>query len=115
MIFTSIAERRFGFIDVFVIDDSAYSNMDEKTKQNTTVKLLLWFLFVLCKRGNGEYVYEMLRSFYEANDLSSSGTMLIPTVERHEAKPEVLMEGSQTSTGVDETAKTLTASVYLKN
>lgn len=101
--------------DVFVIDESAYSNMDETTKQNATAKLLLCLWFILFKRNNGKDMYEMLRSFYEANNLLFFRTTPVPMVEIHETKPKVLVEGAQTSTAAHQMTKISPASVYSKD
>lgn len=59
--------------DLFVLDESAYASMDERTKRSPTAKLLLWMWFVLFKRNVGKDMFSMLGSYYEANNLSFYG------------------------------------------
>lgn len=56
--------------DVYVLDESAYVNINERTKRNPTAKLLLWMWFVLFNRNVEKDMFNMLGSYYKAKNLS---------------------------------------------
>lgn len=69
-----ISTRAFKFslslYDVFPVVDSSHASMGERTKKNTTAKLFLWLKFILPKRNNSQALFNLIWSFYKANNIS---------------------------------------------
>lgn len=54
---------------IFIPEDASYCNLNDRTTKTTTANTLSWMSFVLFKRNNGDDMFNMLRFFYEANNL----------------------------------------------